>query len=92
MELHSSIGIQSEVGWEDQTRGVSHELQVESPHLETSDDEQSDIALVERAYLYLTKGAYPEGATKNEKRSIRRKTEPLKEENGELYYRRSGVE
>ena len=37
---------------------------------ETPDDEQSDIVLVERAYLYLTKGAYPEGATKNEKKSI----------------------
>ena len=34
---------------------------------ETPDEEQSDIALVENAYLYLTKGAYPDGATKNEK-------------------------
>ena len=48
---------------------------------------------VERAYAYLTKGEYPEGATKNEKRSIRRKAEQLKEENGELYYKkRGGVE
>ena len=47
-----------------------HKLQVESPtSQDTPDDKQSTsyIALVERAYLYLTKGAYPEGATKNEK-------------------------
>ena len=77
----------------DQNGRVSHELQAEnSIPQETPDDEQCDIALVERAYAYLTKGAYPEGATKNEKRSIRRKAERLKEENGELYYKkRSGV-
>ena len=60
--------------------------------LETPDEEQSDIVLVERAYLYLTKGTYPEGVTKNEKRSIRRKAERLKEENGELYYKKRGGE
>jgi hypothetical protein len=57
---------------------------------EAPDEEQSDIALVENAYLYLTKGAYPDGATKNEKRSIRRKAERLKEVNGELYYKKRG--
>ena len=57
----------------DQNGRVSHELQAENPMIpqETPDDDQCDIALVERAYTYLTKGAYPEGATKNEKRSIR---------------------
>ena len=28
------------------------------------DDEESDIVLVEKAYLYITKGTYPENATK----------------------------
>ena len=32
--------------------------------------EESDIALVEKAYLYITTGKYPEGVTKNEKRTL----------------------
>ena len=40
--------------------------------------------------MYLTKGTYPEGANKNDKRSVRRKAE---EQNGGLYYKkRGGVE
>ena len=57
------------------------------------DDEESDIVLVEKAYLYITKGTYPENATKNDKRSIRRKAERLRDRNGELYYKkRCGLE
>ena len=54
------------------------------------DDEEGDIVLVEKAYLYITKGNYPEGTTKNEKRSIRRKAERLTDRNGEIYYKKRG--
>ena len=70
-----------------------HETSATHQLHEATDVGQSDIALVEKAYVYLTKGTYPEGANKNDKRSIRRKAERLKEQNGELYYKkRGGVE
>ena len=80
-EPESSASDQEEAvpNLEDQNGRVSHEFET-STSQKTPDDKQSDIVLVERAYLYLTKGAYPEGATKNEKRSIRWKAERLKEE------------
>ena len=80
----------------DETHQEQHQSQVKCPNQapqEPVDDEQCEIALVEKAYLYLTKATYPEGTSKNEKRSIRRKAERLKEQNGELYYKkRGGVE
>ena len=48
------------------------------------DDEESDIVLVEKAYWLPKEHTSPENATKNEKRSIRRKAERLTEKNGEL--------
>ena len=49
------------------------EVETERQENETQNDEENDVVLVEKAYLYLTDGSYPEGATKNDKRSIRRK-------------------
>lgn len=52
--------------------------------------QENDVVLVEKAYLYLTDGSYPEGATKNDKRSIRRKAGRLNIRDGELYYKKRG--
>ena len=48
----------------------------------------SDLKLVEHAFLYLTDKTYPPGCTKNEKRSIRRKAEKLVIVSGELFYKK----
>ena len=53
--------------------------------METADEDQpaptqdrdDEVALVEKAYFYLTEKRYPADCTKNEKRSIRRKSEKL---------------
>ena len=69
------------------------EVEIERQENETQNDEENDVVLVEKAYLYLTDGSYPEGATKNDKRSIRRKAGRLNIRDGELYYKkRGGVE
>ena len=71
---------------------VQEEVETERQENETQNDEENDVVLVEKAYLYLTDGSYPEGATKNDKRSIRRKAGRLNIRDGELYYKRGEVE
>ena len=50
----------------------------------TSDDRD----LVRKACTYITEGAYPAGATANEKRVIRKKAKRFAVRNGELFYRK----
>jgi len=52
------------------------------------DDQEAEVALVEKAYLYLTRKTYPAGCTKNDKRSIRRKSEKLVLKDGVLYFKK----
>ena len=44
----------------------------------------SEHDLVQKAYIYITEGTYPGGATANEKRVIRKKTKKFAEQSGEL--------
>ena len=57
---------------------------------EIADDREtdSDLKLVEHAFLYLTDKTYPPECTKNEKRSIRRKADKLVIVSGELFYKK----
>ena len=50
-------------------------------------DRDDEVALVEKAYFYLTEKRYPADCTKNEKRSIRRKSEKLVVKDGVLHHR-----
>ena len=50
--------------------------------------EEAEACLIEKAYLKLTEDRYPEGSTKNERRSIRRKATTLAVEDGVLYYKK----
>ena len=51
-------------------------------------EEEGEAQLIEKAYMKLTEGTYPEGATKNEKRVIRRKAGTLDVVDGVLHYKR----
>ena len=51
-------------------------------------EEEGEAQLIEKAYVKLTEGTYPEGATKNEKRVIRRKAGTLDVVDGVLHYKR----
>ena len=51
-------------------------------------EEETEIKLIEKAYIKLTQGTYPDGCTKNEKRVIRRKATTLDVVDGVLHYRR----
>ena len=44
--------------------------------------------LIEQAFIKLTKGIYPEGSTKNEKRVIRKKAGTLDVIDGVLHYKK----
>ena len=52
------------------------------------DDMEEGAQLIEKVYVKLTEGTYPEGATKNEKRVIRRKAGTLDVVDGVLHYKR----
>ena len=56
-------------------------------HLFAAEDD-TEAVLVEKAYIQLVEGTYPTGATKNEKRSIRRKMTTLAVRNGVLFYKK----
>ena len=49
-----------------------------------------ELALIEKAFDYLTRKTYPPGCSKNDKRVIRRKAEKLEERNGEILYKKKG--
>ena len=53
---------------------------------EMNEKKDSEILLIERACIYLTKGEYPPSVNKNEKRSIRRKAGKLCVIQGEIFY------
>ena len=72
-----------------QERQPSSKERQPSSQAEIDDREtDSDLKLVEHAFVYLTDKIYPPGCTKNEKRSIRRKAEKLTIISGELYYKK----
>ena len=48
----------------------------------------SEHDLVQKAYIYITEGTYPGGATANEKRVIRKKAKKFAVRNGELVYKK----
>ena len=60
----------------------------EQPQTETDDNEEGEVALVEKAYLYLTEKRYPIQCSKNDKRIIRTKAERLEVKDGVLYYKK----
>ena len=51
-------------------------------------EDDAEAVLVEKAYIRLVEGTYQTGATKNEKRSIRRKMTMLAVRNGLLFYKK----
>ena len=59
-----------------------------SGNLEIAIDDE--LALIENAFEYLTKKKYPPGCSNNHKRIIRRKSERLEEQNGEIFYMKLG--
>ena len=72
-----------------QERQPSSKERQPSSQAEIDDREtDSDLKLVEHAFVYLTDKIYPPGCTKNEKKSIRRKAEKLTIISGELYYKK----
>ena len=59
-------------------------------HRQKDDQDAAELALVENAFVYLTKKTYPPGSSKNDKRTIRRKAERLTERDGEIFYKKRG--
>ena len=51
---------------------------------------QEVIAVVEKAFIYLTKNRYSADCSKNDKHSIKRKAERLVAQNGQLFYKKRG--
>ncbi len=51
-------------------------------------EEETEIKLIEKAYIKLTQETYPDSSTENEKRVIRRKATSLDIVDGVLHYRR----
>ena len=51
-------------------------------------EDELEAVLVENVYMKLTENKYPDGATNNEKRSIRRKASTLAVIDGLLYYKK----
>ncbi len=52
------------------------------------DSESGEVDLIEKAYIKLTRGIYPEGSTRNEKRVIRKKASTLDVIDGVLHYKK----
>ena len=50
--------------------------------------EEVEGQLMEKAFIKLTQGTYPEGSTKNEKRVIRKKASTLDVIDGVLHYKK----
>ena len=61
----------------------------EEDDLQKNDDDD-ELALIDKAFEYLTRKTYPQGCSKNDKRVIRRKAEKLEERNGEMFYKKRG--
>ena len=81
-----------EIDYHEETADSSKEIDY---HEETADSskekditDDTETRLVKNAIYYLTHKTYPIGATKNEKRSIRRRAEAFVERNGEVLYRK----
>ncbi len=51
-------------------------------------DKEAEAVLLENAYIKLTEGRYRQDASKNDKRSIRRKANTLVVQDGVLFYKK----
>ena len=56
--------------------------------LNCSNQDPAEIRLIEAACNYLLEKKYPDDASKNEKRIIRRKAEKIVVQNGEIYFKK----
>ncbi len=64
-------------------------LHIEVASMEgTMNSESGEVDLIEKAYIKLTWGIYPEGSTKNEKRVIRKKASTMDVIDGVLHYKK----
>ena len=56
---------------------------------EEKDKAQHEQQLLEEAFAYRTEGKYPEGASDNKKRVIRKKANKFEVKDGELFYKQN---
>ena len=54
-----------------------------------ADKAQHEQQLLEEAFTYRTEGKYPEGASENKKRVIRKKANKFEVKDGELFYKQN---
>ena len=57
--------------------------------MQQDQDAEASGDLLEKAYVYLTEGRYPDSCTGNDKRTIRRKAAKFAMRDGELLYKKS---
>ena len=84
----SSVAIRSWIVRSPIDTKACHAIIGPAPYLvrqDRTESSPSDI-LVENVFVYLTQGTYPESASANEKRVIRKKAKTFSVENGELFY------
>ena len=62
--------------------GIEDSATAEEDDLQKNDNDD-ELALIEKAFEYLTRKTYPQGCSKDE-RVIRRKAERLEEKNGDV--------
>ena len=88
--MDSSDQLPMEPNNEDPKDDNDQELPMEPNSEDPKDDndQEAEVALVEKAYCYLTNKTYPASCTKNDKRSIRRKSEKLVVKDGVLYFKK----
>ena len=67
-------------------RNATVRTDIEETDIKT-DNEITEMKLVEQAFFYVTQRKYPLGCSKNEKRSIKRKAERLQTNDGGLLYK-----
>ena len=56
-----------------------------------SQDDNSEEILVQKALDYITKAIYPPGASKNDKRVIRKKAAKFSVQDGQIFYAKKGA-
>ena len=81
-----------EIDYHEETADSSKEIDYHEETVDSSKEkditDDTETRLVKNPIYYLTHKTYPIGATKNEKRSIRRRAEAFVERNGEVLYRK----
>ena len=80
---------QQRLHYQDRT-SIEDSVTAEDDHDLQKNDVDDELALIEKAFNYLTRKTYPPGCSKNDKRVIRRKAEKLEERNGEIFYKKRG--